>query len=191
MSELEKMLAGEQYDCADTELVNLGNKGKQLIQTFNQLGYAEEKKQLDILKELLGSYGDNSHISAPFYADYGQFIHFGKNCAVNMNCLFLDCNYIRVGDNTLIGPGVHIYTVTHPIRAENRFSKKEPPTLLAQSAPVTIGSNVWIGGNVTIMPGVTIGDHTVVGSGSVVTKSLPEGVIALGNPCKIIKELPE
>lgn len=105
-----------------------------------------------------------------------------------MNCVFLDCNTIEIGNNSGIGPGVHIYTVFHPLKAEERVSNKSD-FWTSKTAPVTIGSNVWIGGGSIILPGVKIGDNTTIGAGSVVTKDIPQNVLALGNPCKIIKEI--
>ena len=110
-----------------------------------------------------------------------------------MNCVFLDCNRITIGDNALIGPGVHIYTVFHPLRAGERLNKSingEFPFAVAKTSPVTIGNNVWIGGGSIILPGVTIGDNVTIGAGSVVTKSISGNVLAHGNPCRIVKEIP-
>ncbi|MDL2315567.1 sugar O-acetyltransferase [Desulfovibrio sp. OttesenSCG-928-A18] len=192
MTEKEKMLAGELYDCGDPELMELWHKGKNLARAYNQLDYADKAGQRRILEALLGSCGENLQITAPFFVDYGCFIHFGNNCEVNMNCVFLDCNEIRLGDNTLIGPGVHVYTVFHPLRAEERFHVHRSggfPFAIGLTAPVSIGNGVWIGGNCTIMPGVSIGDNVTIGAGSMVTKSLPSNVLALGSPCRVVREL--
>jgi len=140
----------------------------------------------------LGSRGEHTQITAPFFVDYGKFIQLGNNCEINMNCVFLDCNLITIGDNALIAPGVHIYTVFHPISAKERFNssvKEGFPFAISKTAPVTIGNNVWIGGGSIILPGVTIGDNVTIGAGSVVTKSIPDNVLAYGNPCKVIKEI--
>ena len=147
---------------------------------------------MNILDELLGGRGRHTQITAPFYVDYGKFIYLGNNCEINMNCVFLDCNQITIGDNALIAPGVHIYTVFHPISAKERFNKsvnEDFSFAISKTAPVTIGSNVWIGGSSIILPGVSIGDNVTIGAGSVVTKSIPSNVLAYGNPCKIIKEI--
>ena len=192
MTEKEKMLAGELYDCGDPELMKIWNNGKNLMQKYNSLDYSDRKSQMQILDELLGSRGENTQITAPFYIDYGKFIYLGNNCEINMNCVFLDGNKITIGDNALIAPGVHIYTVFHPIKAEERFNihnNEGFPFAIAQTAPVSIGKNVWIGGGSIIMPGVTIGDNVTIGAGSVVTKSLPDRVLAIGNPCKIVREI--
>ena len=192
MTEKEKMLAGELYDCGDPELMEIWISGKNLIQKYNGLDYSNKTEQLKILDELLGSRGENTQITAPFFVDYGKFIFLGNNCEINMNCVFLDCNRINIGDNALIAPGVHIYTVFHPVSATERFNKSvnaDFPFAISKTAPVTIGNNVWIGGNSIILPGITIGDNVTIGAGSVVTKSIPNNVLAYGNPCKIIKKI--
>ena len=192
MTEREKMLAGELYDCGDPELMKIWNAGKNLMRVYNQTDYSDREKQMSILDELLGGRGENTQITAPFYIDYGKFIFLGNNCEINMNCIFLDCNKITIGDNALIAPFVQIYTVFHPVKAEERFIsiKNEGfPFAISKTSPVTIGNNVWIGGGSIIMPGVTIGDNVTIGAGSVVTKSLPDRVLAYGNPCRVIKTI--
>ncbi|MCL2293727.1 MAG: sugar O-acetyltransferase [Spirochaetes bacterium] len=192
MTEKEKMLAGELYDCGDPELMKIWYSGNNLIQKYNSLDYSNKPEQLKILDELLGSRGANTQITAPFFVDYGKFIFLGNNCEINMNCVFLDCNHITIGDNALIAPGVHIYTVTHPIKAAERFNKsvnKDFPFAISKTAPVKIGNNVWIGGGSILLPGVTIGDNVTIGTGSVVTKSIRSNVPAYGNPRRIVKEL--
>ena len=192
MTEKEKMLAGELYDCGDPELMELWNAGKNLMQRYNSLDYSNRAEQSKILDELLGGRGEHTQITAPFFVDYGKFIFLGNNCEINMNCVFLDCNRITIGDNALIAPGVHIYTVFHPVSASERFHTSTGdgfPFAISKTSPVTIGNNVWIGGGSIIMPGVTIGDNVTIGAGSVVTKSVPSNVLAYGNPCRVIKEI--
>ena len=192
MTEKEKMLAGLPYQCGDPELMELWLAGKNLMQRYNALDYADHDGQASLLGELLGGRGEQTQITAPFYVDYGKFIFLGENCEINMNCVFLDCNRITIGRNALIGPGTHIYTVFHPLRAQDRMTRKAGggfPFAVGQTAPVTIGDNVWIGGGSIIMPGVTIGDNVTVGAGSLVTKSLPPGVLAYGSPCRVIRKL--
>ena len=192
MTEKEKMLAGELYDCGDPELMEIWYSGKNLIQKYNNLDYSDKKEQLRILDELLGSRGKHTHITAPFFVDYGKFIFLGDNCEINMNCVFLDCNRITIGNNVLIAPSVHIYTVFHPVSAKERINKsvnEDFPFAVSKTAPVTIGNNVWIGGGSIILPNVTIGDNVTIGAGSIVTKSIPSNVLAYGNPCRIIKEI--
>lgn len=186
------MLAGELYDCGDAELMELWRKGKNLAREYNLLDYGDRAAQLRILDELLGSRGANTQITAPFYVDYGKFIHLGENCEINMNCVFLDCNRITIGDNALIAPGVHIYTVFHPIRAAERFhvdGGSDFPFAISRTAPVSIGDNVWIGGGSIILPGVSIGSNVTIGAGSLVSKSIPDNVLALGSPCRVVRRL--
>jgi len=192
MTEKEKVLAGELYDWGDPELMEMWNSGKNLMQKYNSLDYSDKIEQLNILDALLGSRGKNIQITAPFYVDYGKFIFLGNNCEINMNCVFLDCNRITIGDNALIAPGVHIYTVFHPVSAKERFNRSVNDDFqfaISKTSPVTIGNNVWIGGGSIILPGVTIGDNVTIGAGSIVTKSIRSNVLAYGNPCKIIKEI--
>jgi len=192
LTEKEKMLAGQLYDCGDAELMQIWNEGKNLMRVYNQIDYFDHNMQIKIICKLLGSTGENTQITAPFYVDYGKFIYLGNNCEINMNCVFLDCNTITIGDNALIAPGVHIYTVFHSIKADERFGNSNNgsfPFAISKTAPVSIGKNVWLGGGVIVLPGVTIGDNVTVGAGSVVTKSLPDNVLAYGNPCRVIKSI--
>ena len=196
MTEKEKMLAGELYDCGDPELMELWNHGKNLMRKYNGLDYSDKAEQLEILGELLGSRGEHTQITAPFYVDYGKFIFLGSNCEINMNCVFLDCNRITIGDNALIAPSVHIYTVFHPVSARERFRNDDSKSVndgfrfaLSKSAPVTIGNNAWIGGGTIILPGVSIGDNVTIGAGSIVTESIRSNVLAYGNPCRVIKKI--
>lgn len=193
MTEREKMLAGLLYDCGDSELLAQWHKAKDLIRSYNQIDSSNLEEKNAILTELLGGKGKKLWITAPFFVDYRNNIYFGNNCEVNMNCTFLDDNKIIIGDNVLIAPNVQIYTAFHPLNAIDRFGEiKEDGTFefcKTQTAPVTIGDNVWIGGGVIILPGVTIGNNVVIGAGSVVTKDIPSNFLAFGNPCKVIKSL--
>lgn len=192
MTEREKMLAGQLYDCGDPELLTQWHKAKDLIRDYNQTDSADARTKDRILGELLGGKGKNLWITAPFYADYGNNIYFGNNCEVNMNCTFLDDNRIVIGDNALIAPNVQIYTAFHPTNAAERFGPHREDGSFAfcktQTAPVIIGDNVWIGGGAILLPGITIGSNTVIGAGSVVTKDIPSNVVALGNPCRVIRK---
>ncbi len=192
MTEREKMLAGELYDCGDKELLTQWHKAKNLIRDYNQTNSEDAAEKDRILTELLGGRGSDLWITAPFFVDYGNNIYFGNNCEVNMNCTFLDDNRIVIGDNALIAPNVQIYTAFHPTNAIERFGKiKEDGSFSfckTQTAPVVIGNNVWIGGGAIIMPGVTIGNNVVIGAGSIVTKDIPDHKIAYGNPCRLIRE---
>lgn len=192
MTEREKMLAGELYDCGDAELLSQWHKAKNLVKSYNNINSENTKEKEKILSELLGGMGKNLWITAPFFVDYGNNIYFGNNCEVNMNCTFLDDNIIHIGDNALIAPNVQIYTAFHPTNSLERFGKpKEDGSFefcKTQTAPVTIGNNVWIGGGAIIMPGVTIGNNVVIGAGSIVTKDIPDNSIAYGNPCQVMRE---
>lgn len=181
-SEKEKMLAGELYDASDPELVQANQRARNLCRELNT-GRAEETEiHRRICWELFGSGGDSVRIHAPFQCDYGSHIFLGEGVFFNFNCVILDVCHVTIGDFTLLGPGVQIYTATHPLNAAARRT-------LESGKPVTIGSDVWLGGGAIICPGVTIGSRTVIGAGSVVTKNLPEGVLAAGNPCRIIREI--
>ena len=186
------MLAGENYDAGDKELLTRWHLAKSLMREYNSMETTDREGLNRVLKQLLGSKGDNVWISAPFFVDYGENIHIGNHCEINMNCVFLDCNRITIGDNTGIGPNVQIYAVAHPVVPAERLTKAQGddfPFWKSFTAPVTIGNNVWIGGGSIILPGVTIGDNTTIGAGSVVTKSIPANCLAVGNPCKVIKKL--
>ena len=190
MTEKEKMLAGELYDCGDAELLALWHRAKDLARDYNLTNSSDTKRKSELLNELLGKVGNQLWITPPFHVDYGCNIYFGNNCEVNMNCTFLDDNKIIIGDNVLIAPNVQIYTAYHPTHYLDRFTNSENETFnfcKTQTAPVIIGKNVWIGGGTIILPGVTIGDNTVIGAGSVVTKDIPADTIAYGNPCKVHK----
>ncbi len=188
MTEREKMLAGEVYDCGDEQLLERWMYAKKLQSEYNATDVKDKEKQDKLLNELLGSRGEHVWIAPPFFIDYGENIHIGKNVEINMNCVFLDCNTITIGDFSGIGPGVHIYTVFHPTNPLERMSEGSN-FWKSRTAPVNIGKNVWIGGGCIILPGITIGDGTIIGAGSVVTKSIPGNCVAVGNPCKVIRKL--
>lgn len=192
MTEREKMLAGELYDCGDAELLAQWHRAKNLVREYNRTDSENLQEKDRILTGLLGGRGANLWITAPFSVDYGNNIFFGNNCEVNMNCTFLDCNRIVIGNNALIAPNVQIYTAFHPVSAVERFGEpKEDGSFefcKTLTAPVIIGDNVWIGGGAIIMPGVTIGDNVVIGAGSVVTKDIPSNKIAYGNPCRVMRD---
>ena len=187
-TEKEKMLSGEIYDFTDTELITRWHKVKQLQREYATTDTTDQEKLDAILNELLGSHGKNVWITAPFFVDYGENIHLGNNVEINMNCVFLDCNRITIGDNCGIAPGVHIYTVFHPVNPMERLSENSA-YWNSLTAPVTLGNNVWIGGGSIILPGVTIGDNTTIGAGSVVTKDIPANCLAVGNPCRVVRQL--
>lgn len=181
-SEREKMLAGELYDPLDPELVRARDRARDLCQDLNATREAQQEERRRILRELFGAGGEDVWMQPPFFCDYGSNILLGKKCFFNFNCVVLDVCQVRVGDYTLFGPAVQVYTATHPLNAELRRKQE-------YGKPIVIGSDVWIGGGAIICPGVTIGSRCVIGAGSVVTRDIPEGVFAAGNPCRVIREL--
>ncbi|EKN70712.1 Maltose O-acetyltransferase [Neobacillus bataviensis LMG 21833] len=182
-SEKEKMINGELYISADTELVKERENARRFTRLFNLTLETEGDKRSEILKELFGSTGENLYIEPTFRCDYGYNIHVGENFYANFNCVFLDVCEIRIGENCMVAPGVHIYTATHPLNPFERISGAE------LGAPVKIGDNAWIGGGAIINPGVTIGNNVVVASGAVVTKDVPDNTVVGGNPARIIKNI--
>ena len=183
MTEKNKMLNEELYDSADSQLVNERNITKDLCFAFNNTKPSETQKQKEVLIKLLGKTQKEFVILPPFWCDYGYNIYFGKNFYANHNLVILDTATVKFGDNVLIGPNCGFYTAGHPIDVKQRNSGLE------YAKPITVGNNVWFGGNVIVLPGVTIGDNTIIGAGSVVTKDIPSNVIAVGNPCKVIKSI--
>lgn len=177
------MLDGELYLAADPQLVAERINARRLTRLYNQTLETEYELRTALLQELFGSTGQNIYIEPTFRCDYGYNIHVGENFYANFDCIFLDVCEIRIGDNCMIAPGVHIYTATHPINPIERTSGGE------YAIPVTIGHNVWIGGSAIINPGVTIGNNVVIASGAVVTKDVPDNVVVGGNPAKIIKAI--
>ncbi len=135
-----------------------------------------------LLGELLGRLGDDAWIEPPFHCDYGWNVSLGAGAYLNFGCVILDCNPVRIGANVLLGPYVQVYAAFHPTDPALRRTGRE------LAAPVTIGDNAWIGGGAIICPGVTIGEHTTIGAGSVVTRDIPAGVVAVGNPCRVLRE---
>ena len=180
-TEREKMLNNELYLATDRELVTMQIKAQQLLYSLNLCLPDQLAEQKDIILSLFGKIGDNFTIRPPFYCDYGCHIFAGDNLYINYDCTILDCNQVHLGNNVLLAPKVQIYTAYHPTDAELRLSGKE------LAAPVTIGDNVWLGGGVIVCPGVSIGSNVTIGAGSVVTKDIPDNVVAAGNPCRVIK----
>lgn len=181
-SEKEKMLAGELYFSGDQSLVEDRLMARMLTSEYNTTRAIEEEEREEILKRLIVVKGD-AKIQPPFYCDYGYNIEVGKNFYANFSCTILDVNRVIIGDNVMFGPNVQVYTATHPLDPKERIKGLE------FSRPISIGDNVWIGGGAIILPGVKIGRNTTIGAGSVVTKDVPENVLAGGNPCKTIKKL--
>jgi len=185
MTDKEKMLSGKLYSAACPELTALRKRARLLMQEFNRTTEHEREKRPKILRELLGSFGENGRINPTFLCDYGSNIFIGDDFYANYDCLILDVCRVTIGNHVLLAPRVCIFTAEHPLDAGVRG------TGLESGRPITIGDNVWIGGNAVINPGVTIGRNTVIGSGSVVTKNMPENVIAVGNPCRVLREITE
>ena len=184
MTEKELMLSGLPYSAEDMRLLKELNATKDVIHRYNALVPSQEEEKKAILKELLGHIADDQIcINQPFYCDYGKQISVGKRFFANFNFTVLDEAPVTIGDNCFIGPNVSIYTACHSTDPVERNTRRE------WAEPVTIGDNVWIGGSVTILPGVTIGSNTTIGAGSVVTKDIPDNVVAAGNPCRVIRKL--
>jgi maltose O-acetyltransferase len=189
-SNLEKMLDGEAYDSRDPELLELYHRARALILDYNTCDSRDLERRNELLSQLLRKVGKGVWIETPFFCDYGVNIEIGENTFVNTNCIFLDNNKIIIGKNGLIAPYVQIYTATHPLKASDRlYQDGESTRYHTSTKPVIIGDNVWIGGNSVIFPGVRIGNNVTIGAGSVVTKDIPDDVLAFGNPCLVVKEL--
>jgi maltose O-acetyltransferase len=183
-SEREKMLAGDLYDPLCPELVRLRERARDLCQELNGSSEAEQELRRRILRELLGGGGESAWIQPPFYCDYGSNIVLGERVFFNFNCVVLDVCRVTIGDYSMFGPAVQIYAATHPMNARERRTREF-------GKPVSIGADVWVGGGAIICPGVTIGSRTIIGAGSVVTRDIPEGVFAAGNPCRVVREIAE
>jgi maltose O-acetyltransferase len=183
-TERQKMLAGELYDPLDPELVAGRERARDLCQALNATREGEQQERRRILTDLFGAGGDTVWMQPPFFCDYGANIELGERVFFNFNCIVLDVCPIRIGSFTLFGPAVQIYTPMHPFNAELRRREE-------YGKPIEIGSDVWVGGGAIILPGVQIGSRSVIGAGSVVTRSIPEGVFAAGNPCRVIREITE
>ena len=184
MTEKEKMLSGVVYSAIDDQLLRELNEVKEIIHEYNALKPSQTLRRFQILKDLFGHVADDEIIvNQPFYCDYGKQIRVGKRFFANFNLTVLDEARVTIGDDCFIGPNVSIYTACHSTDPVERNTRRE------WAEPVTIGDNVWIGGSVTILPGVTIGSNVTIGAGSVVTKDIPDNVVAVGNPCKVIKNL--
>jgi maltose O-acetyltransferase len=178
------MLAGELYDPMDAELVAGRERARDLCQALNATREAEQQERRRILTDLFWAGGDTVLVQPPFHCDYGSHIELGERVFFNFNCVVLDVCRVRVGDFTLFGPAVQIYTAMHPWNAELRRREEF-------GKPVEIGADVWVGGGAIILPGVRIGSRAVIGAGSVVTRDVPEGVFAAGNPCRVIRTITE
>ena len=184
MTEKEKMLAGEIYNANyDEELIKERIEVKDKCFEYNNIKTSNIEGRTKLLKEILGKYKETFYIEQPFICDYGYNIEIGKNFYANHNLVILDGNKVKFGDNVFVSPNCAFYTAGHPL------DYKERNKGLEYAKPIKVGNNVWIGGNVTVLPGVSIGDNVVIGAVSVVTKDISSNVIAVGNPCRVIKEI--
>ncbi|MEI9411561.1 MULTISPECIES: sugar O-acetyltransferase [unclassified Mesorhizobium] len=181
-TETEKMLAGETYDVLDPSLVAERYRVRALCQQMNSSSDTDQDLRRTLCKHIFGKGGDTVSIQPPFFCDYGSNIELGVQVFFNFNCIVLDACRVRIGDYALFGPSVQILTPMHPLDAALRRKQ-------LYGKPVEIGSDVWVGAGAIILPGVTIGPGTVIGAGSIVTRDIPAGVFAAGNPCRVIREI--
>ena len=186
MENKDRMFTGDLYLPNDAAITGEQNACLELLYTFNQTRPSEQEKRNQLLKQMFAEIGENCYIEPPFHANFGgKHVHFGKNIYANFNLTMVDDGHIYVGDYTMFAPSVIVATAGHPILPELRETDYQ------YNMPVHIGKNCWIGAGAIILPGVTIGDQVVVGAGSVVTKDLPSNVVAVGNPCRVIREINE
>lgn len=186
MTEWEKAQAGYMYDANyDKEIVDSRTRCADLCYEFNNCRPSDTKRQTELLHQMLGEIKGSLVVTAPFYCDYGHNISVGENFYTNHNCTILDGAKVTFGDNVFIAPNCVISTAGHAIDSEQRANGLEI------AKPIKIGNNVWLGANVSVLPGVTIGDNTIIGAGSVVNKDIPSNVIAVGNPCRVIRQITE
>lgn len=185
MTAKERMQSGKLYFCTDEEIANEQTQCLEILYDYNHTRPSESQKREQILKKLLAEIGESCYIEPPLHANWGKYTHFGSNVYANFNLTLVDDTDIFVGDNVMIGPNVVIATAGHPV----------DPALRLQAAQfnisVYIGNNVWIGAGAIVLPGVHIGDNSVIGAGSIVTKDIPANVVAVGNPCRILREINE
>lgn len=180
-AEKDKMLAGELYRASDPELVRERRRCRTLLHAFNT--QPNEEQRLALLRELLGRIGDGSFIQPPFACDYGFNVSIGDDAFINFNAVILDCASVTIGDGAQIGPGVQLLAADHPRDPQTRRD------LLELARPISIGSNVWVGAAAIVLPGVTVGDDSIIGAGSVVARDISSGVLAVGNPCRVVRDL--
>jgi len=183
-TERQKMLAGEMYNPLDPELVDARTRARDLCHDLNATRESDDTARRHTPRELFGTGGETVWMQPPFYCDYGTNIELGERVFFNFSCVVLDVCRVRIGDFTLFGPAVQIYTPLHPFNAEQRRNEE-------YGKPIDIGSDVWVGGGAIILAGVSIGSRAVIGAGSVVTRDVPEGVFAAGNPCRVIRAINE
>lgn len=185
MNQKERMLANLPYKSWLDGLAGERMENRKRIYEFNHLPPERWDEIPALLKGILGKTGENVHIEAPFHCDYGSNIYVGEYFYANYNLTILDVGKVIIGDNVMFAPNVSIYTAGHPLHPDSRNSGYE------YGIDVSIGDNVWLGGGVSVMPGVRIGNNTVIGGGSVVTRDIPDWVVAAGNPCRVIRKITE
>lgn len=182
----QKLHSEEIYDPNDSEVMSVQLKCLEKLYDFNATRPSEMKKRTELLRSMLAECGENCYIEPPFYSNWGgRHVHFGSGVYANFSLTLVDDTHIYIGDKTLIGPNVTIATAAHPILPELR------ERALQYNLPVHIGRNCWIGAGAVILPGVSVGDNSVIGAGSVVTKDIPANVVAVGNPCRVMREIGE
>ena len=192
-TEYQKCIDGE-FFTADPEMLQIIYRCKRLVRELNDTDMENIPRRHHLLSELFGSMGDNVHVDIDFHCEYGINIHCGNDVIINMNCTFVDNNRIDIGNNVLIASDVKIYTATHTTDVVGRTNSQENKKISGCfcrtfSCPVRIEDNVWIGGGAILLTGVVIGRNSVIGAGSVVTRSIPENCVAVGNPCRVIKHI--
>nr|WP_254071438.1 MULTISPECIES: sugar O-acetyltransferase [unclassified Rathayibacter] len=181
----ERMLAGDLYIADDPESTRLAQRAVRLADAYHRAAIADEAAARPLLEELLGSLGEDAFVKPPLFVDYGENITIGPRTFVNYHLTALDVAAITIGADCQIGPNVQLLTPTHPVEPGPRRDKLEA------ALPITIGDNVWLGGGVIVCPGVSIGDDSVIGAGAVVTRDIPAGVVAVGNPARVIRSIAE
>ena len=192
MTEKEKMLAGQLYDPADEELIELREKAHALSKQYNDTLETQEEEREAIMSQLVPDMGEDAYLQGPVQFDYGIFTHIGENTYANFNFTCVDCAPVHIGANVFIGPNVSILTPVHPMRWQERNLYRRADGVMTDreyAKPITVEDNCWLGGNVVICGGVTIGNGSVIGAGSVVTRDIPAGVFAAGVPCRVIREI--
>jgi maltose O-acetyltransferase len=185
------MLAGERYEAPDWDIIALQGAAQARLEAFNALPSGDHARRLPMLKEMLGKFGEGAMVLGRLTFEYGKHIELGRGVLLNFDCMFLDGAKVVIGDGTIVAPRVMFITATHPTAFEDRaWRHAETGEVLGAytiNRAITVGEKVWIGAGAIILPGVTIGDDTMIGAGSVVTKSIPAGVVAVGNPCRVLR----
>ena len=185
MTEWERMQKGLVYNDFDQDLFNKRVEAKKLFKAYNKTDDEEIDLRNKIMKQLFKNVGENVWIEPDFRCEFGKNITIGDNVYINFGCIILDCSEVTIGSHTLLGPNIGLYAANHSTDATERINGG------CYGKPIHIGNNVWLGGDVKVLHGVTIGDNTIIGAGSIVTKDIPDNVIAVGNPCKVIRKITE